>query len=261
LIYAGFPALQENLYFMPLDTGSGFNSSILSNRNNPANQATIRQYLIEQKLGFYSETIVENQNADTVYHRKTPVYPTDFVLSNCGDSIQQKADNVISLFLSQTYVDYFYGSLNCDAKAKFMYWDLCDSNGGPTPKGTYRMKVRLTNTINDFLILDKEVYHITAVNAAEKKTTEIATSVFSGLLPNPFNPLVSVVYQLAGADKVQLSVFNSKGERVGVLVNSRQQTAGRYSAVWDGKNHPSGIYLFKFKAGKYSTVKRGVLIK
>jgi len=61
--------------------------------------------------------------------------------------------------------------------------------------------------------------------------------------PNPFNPVTSIVYELAAPSKVEIVVHDLSGRLVtNELYNS--QNKGQYSYQWDGNNFSSGIYLF-----------------
>lgn len=82
--------------------------------------------------------------------------------------------------------------------------------------------------------------------------------------PNPFNPSTTLSYTLAEESDVTISVFNAKGEKITVLRDHRGE--GRHTISWDGKTSegvtcPSGVYLFRFKAGEVNTTSRGLLLK
>lgn len=69
--------------------------------------------------------------------------------------------------------------------------------------------------------------------------------------PNPFNPETAISYQLSAVSYVELSVFNSLGQKVRTLVNKRQ-SPGYYQIKWDGRNDAgkavaSGIYIYRLK--------------
>ncbi|MBN1327030.1 MAG: hypothetical protein JW996_03675, partial [Candidatus Cloacimonetes bacterium] len=64
--------------------------------------------------------------------------------------------------------------------------------------------------------------------------------------PNPFNPETTISYNLPMDGKVEIAVFNIKGQKVKQLVNN-QFTAGQHSVIWNGtdsneKAVSSGIY-------------------
>ncbi|UCH83817.1 MAG: T9SS type A sorting domain-containing protein, partial [Candidatus Latescibacterota bacterium] len=83
--------------------------------------------------------------------------------------------------------------------------------------------------------------------------------------PNPFNPATTIAYDLAAPETVKLTVFNVNGQRVRELI-SKTQPAGRYSAVWDGRDErgqrvASGVYFYRLEAGAYSRTLKMVLLK
>jgi len=44
-----------------------------------------------------------------------------------------------------------------------------------------------------------------------------------------------------------LSIYNSLGEIVETIINEKQD-AGKYDAVWNAGNHPSGVYIYTLDA-------------
>jgi hypothetical protein len=78
--------------------------------------------------------------------------------------------------------------------------------------------------------------------------------------PNPFNPSTMISYQVPVASMVQISVFNSIGERVGTLVNEVKEP-GYYEVTWNASAMPSGVYFFRINAGEFTAVKKMMLTK
>jgi hypothetical protein len=83
--------------------------------------------------------------------------------------------------------------------------------------------------------------------------------------PNPFNPVTTITYDLAGTEDVKLAVFNIRGQRVRELVNEAQP-AGQHRAEWDGKDRngqrvASGVYFYRLEAGSYTRTFKMVLLK
>ncbi len=87
--------------------------------------------------------------------------------------------------------------------------------------------------------------------------------------PNPFNPSTSIAYdvpegQEAGVD-VSLEVFNIRGQKIATLV-SGARTPGSYVVQWDGKDDAgrttgSGIYIYRIKAGDFTSTRKMVILK
>jgi hypothetical protein len=78
--------------------------------------------------------------------------------------------------------------------------------------------------------------------------------------PNPFNPVTTIPFDLPEANFTSLSIYNSLGQKVATLVN-RELEAGRYQAEFDAGSLPSGVYFYRLTAGKFTAVKRMLLIK
>ena len=83
--------------------------------------------------------------------------------------------------------------------------------------------------------------------------------------PNPFNPETRINYELAEATKVNLVIFNLLGQKVRSLVNTLKQ-AGYHSVVWNGqdlngKDVPSGVYVYRINAGNFVDSKKLALIR
>ncbi len=78
--------------------------------------------------------------------------------------------------------------------------------------------------------------------------------------PNPFNPGTMISYALAKDSQVKLTIYNTLGQVVAVLVDGHQ-AKGSYSVNWDAQVQPSGIYLYQLKAGEFSTAKKRFLQK
>jgi len=79
--------------------------------------------------------------------------------------------------------------------------------------------------------------------------------------PNPFNPATTVSYRIAGTAHVKLTVYNTLGQVVEELVNSKQQ-AGTYRVTFDAAALSSGVYLYKLTVnGRASQVKKMILIR
>lgn len=78
--------------------------------------------------------------------------------------------------------------------------------------------------------------------------------------PNPFNPTTQINYQVAKEVRVEINVYNTKGEFVTNIVNSIHKP-GRYKACWNASNLNSGVYFIKENAGNFESIKKAVLIK
>ena len=83
--------------------------------------------------------------------------------------------------------------------------------------------------------------------------------------PNPFNPSTKIRFELPSTGVItgaatKLSVFNSLGQEVAVLVN-RVLSPGSYEVSFDGAGLSSGVYYYRIQSGTYSDIKKMMLVK
>ena len=106
-----------------------------------------------------------------------------------------------------------------------------------------------------------------SVNKAEPSTiVEMPESYYvEQNYPNPFNPETTLRFQLPSESKVVLTIYNMMGQEIITLINGLL-SAGYHSILWNGrdvqgKEVPSGVYLYQFRAGGYSVTKKMILLE
>jgi hypothetical protein len=105
----------------------------------------------------------------------------------------------------------------------------------------------------------------TTAVAAENAAELVADYRLHQNSPNPFNPETLIRYELPEAGSVLLKVYNFTGQEVRTLVNSFQQ-GGSYQVTWDGRDAqgrdlPSGTYLYRLQSGAFSETRKMVLLR
>jgi len=78
--------------------------------------------------------------------------------------------------------------------------------------------------------------------------------------PNPFNPTTMIEYSIGEASYVRLGVFDVTGRLVARLVD-REQTAGTYTVSFTADKIPSGMYIYRLEAGRYTQTRTMSLVK
>ena len=78
--------------------------------------------------------------------------------------------------------------------------------------------------------------------------------------PNPFNPSTIIKYSVSEAGNVKLSIYNTVGEEVAVLVDGVSES-GFFEVSFDASNLPSGIYLYKLQSANSVQMKKMMLLK
>lgn len=90
------------------------------------------------------------------------------------------------------------------------------------------------------------------VNYSKDASVEVSAPTAFNLLqnyPNPFNPSTVISYQVPTNEFVNLTVFNSLGQQVALLVNE-VKNPGTYNYTFDAGKLSSGIYYAVLKIGK-----------
>jgi len=93
----------------------------------------------------------------------------------------------------------------------------------------------------------------------------LGTTVLLQNTPNPFNPATTINFVLPSSEHVTLSVFDSSGKLVRVLVDEPRGSGG-HDAHWDGTDNlgnrvGSGVYFYRLEAGKFSQSRKMLLLK
>lgn len=78
--------------------------------------------------------------------------------------------------------------------------------------------------------------------------------------PNPFNPSTVIRFQISTREFVTLKVYDILGREVATLINA-EIPAGNYEIEFDAQNLTSGVYVYRIQAGKFSDVKKLLLLK
>lgn len=78
--------------------------------------------------------------------------------------------------------------------------------------------------------------------------------------PNPFNPVTKISFEIPEENLTSLKVFNSLGQEVTTLINSRLNI-GKYTYDWNASSYPSGVYFYSLQSGDYRTTKKMILLK
>jgi len=82
--------------------------------------------------------------------------------------------------------------------------------------------------------------------------------------PNPFNLSTTITYTIGCQDlvprQVELSIFDTLGQRVATLVNAKQP-AGNYEVKWDATDFASGTYIYKLQSGFHIKTMKMILMK
>lgn len=83
--------------------------------------------------------------------------------------------------------------------------------------------------------------------------------------PNPFNPSTAIEFDISTRSRVEISVYNLLGQEI-LILTDKVYDPGNYSIPWDGTDAhgrpvPTGMYLYRMKAGENQHLRKMLLIK
>ncbi|HSD63213.1 MAG TPA: FlgD immunoglobulin-like domain containing protein [Ignavibacteriaceae bacterium] len=165
-------------------------------------------------------------------------------LNNKGFEIERKSDN--SNFQS---ISFIKGDGTTTEQKSYSYVDKDLKNGDYS----YRLKqIDFNGTVQYSQVIQASVNTPVVYNLSQN-------------YPNPFNPSTQISYQLPEPQMVTLEIYNSLGEKIRTLVNEKQ-SVGYHTIQWKGDNNSgnsvaSGMYLYRITAGKFTSVKKMLLLR
>ncbi len=83
--------------------------------------------------------------------------------------------------------------------------------------------------------------------------------------PNPFNPTTMIRFSLKKETRVQLNIYNAKGQLVRILTEN-DYPAGLHTVKWDGKDDhgsqvSSGVYLYRIESSEFNMTRKMLMMK
>lgn len=222
-------------------------------------------------LVFYSDTEVPDPSSppEPELMRFTP--NTRFTLMNMPDF-----NPILNLIANVENAEIIWDTPDIDPNSNFIRYDIYhDSFLIDSTEETYYSLIGFPPG-NGIVIGIKAVYVLGESEIVEvtfdwegtpygdNNTVPVITAL-QGNYPNPFNPTTKINFSLKEAGKVNLEIYNLKGQKVKTLMN-KNMDADNHSVIWSGEDNSgkkvsSGIYLYRMKSKGYSETKKMILIK
>lgn len=95
--------------------------------------------------------------------------------------------------------------------------------------------------------------------SVDEKTSPFTYNL-SQNFPNPFNPSTRIEFSIPVREKVELSVYNTLGQKIVTLID-KELDAGNHFVDFNAKDLSGGVYFYKIKAGNFSSIKKMVFVK
>ncbi|MCK4312112.1 MAG: T9SS type A sorting domain-containing protein [Candidatus Cloacimonetes bacterium] len=103
-------------------------------------------------------------------------------------------------------------------------------------------------------------------NHIQNKIPQVKKCVLHKNYPNPFNPETTISFSIPEDSKVELSIYNIRGQKVITLTKDKFEK-GFHKLVWNskdnnGKSVATSVYFYKLKVnGKDKAVKKMLLLR
>ena len=81
--------------------------------------------------------------------------------------------------------------------------------------------------------------------------------------PNPFNPVTTINFDIPTSTEngnTKLIIYDLTGRVISELIDAELRP-GKYSVKWDASAYASGVYLFRLESGRFSDIKKMVVVK
>jgi aminopeptidase N len=108
------------------------------------------------------------------------------------------------------------------------------------------------------MIIDPDEKILNINNSPVYHIPKISSLVW--LYPNPFNETITISYQIARPEEVEITIYDIQGRVVDSLLRERK-TTGIHQIEWDGRQYASGLYFCLFEASGSSDVRKITLLK
>ena len=145
---------------------------------------------------------------------------------------------------------------------------LIGQQDGPALKATFNAPNGITKSLSGDTLFISELNSpgtvrmliLSTVTGIEERFEQPFQFQLRQNYPNPFNPNTTITYELPTSENIKISIYNTAGQLMATLVDE-YKNAGIHSVEWNASKVVSGIYLYRFEAGAYSAVKKGVLVR
>ena len=120
--------------------------------------------------------------------------------------------------------------------------------------GSYKIQIRDLNDIGTSLGIDDDV-----------QVNPYSYALLDNY-PNPFNPETQIRFSIGSQENVQLVIYDMMGRQVNFLIDGESFSSGYHSVNWSGLDNtgnkvPSGVYIYRIKAGNFIADKKMLLVK
>ncbi len=192
-------------------------------------------------------------NAEIIDHYVMLSWSTATETENAGFILERKLDSLAAWNPLVSYLnsDALLGRGTISSPTNYSFTD-----SSVVLNETYYYRISGVDVANNIGILDS-----LSITVAETEIKESIPDDFNlRAYPNPFNPRITISYQLTASSHVKMSIYNTRGLLVAQLRNGPVES-GNYDLTWNTSNMPSGVYIIILQVGESMHLQKVVLIK
>lgn len=165
-------------------------------------------------------------------------------VNNYGFEIERQKSELGSINLSWEKIGFVEGHGNSNSPKLYSFSD------NSITAGTYYYRLKQIDVDGQF-----EYSDVIEVSITQPESLELFQNY-----PNPFNPKTNIKFSLKESSNVVLTIYNTIGQEVAVLINQNLE-AGIHTSVFDGSNLNSGIYIYSLKTENSTITKKMIMLK
>ena len=176
-------------------------------------------------------------------------------------------------------IQFWHGLMNAIVIGNF---DVTEKNGQPVFShgglwyDYFTGDTMLINDTDTSFTLQPGEFHIFTDDPLPKPDDDLLTNLKNEIdqqpiefrlyqnYPNPFNPITTIRYivetQNFASQHVDLSIYNTLGQKIATLVNTKQP-AGSYQIKWNASGLSSGVYLYRLQTGEHVQTRKMIFLK
>ena len=113
---------------------------------------------------------------------------------------------------------------------------------------------------DDHRVLRFDVSTLTSVSVSRMSASPVAYALGQNY-PNPFNPATQITFAPRMTGAAVLTVYNLLGQRIAVLFNGIATAHTVYTFSFDGRDLPSGMYVYSLRSASGTEVRKMCLLK
>ncbi|MBN1781566.1 PKD domain-containing protein [bacterium] len=169
--------------------------------------------------------------------------------------------------LAVQFTDQSYGDVSSYA------WDFGDGETSSeqhpahtySAEGQYNVQLIVSGASGSDTLHIPQMIHVNPLSGITDADGIPASFQLYPNVPNPFNPVTQITYDLPEQGHVRIVVYDLRGQQIRTLKDSAQP-AGQFRLVWDGTNEEgcrvaSGVYMIVMHTDTDHAYQKAILIK